>query len=150
MVVLNGHRIVAKVGEWFDFPAINSDQAIKRTFDGPWVVRMFPQPIAVKCTDAGTGTIKVEYANGTSETFSVLCVGVIRLAIDASLNVDQYFGLDVSWVTQSSGLVDIASQYGDHIITCVAEGSGTLWVAFTGSANDYYDLECSHDQGGGW
>lgn len=150
LVVLSGGRIVAKVGQWFNLQSSLGKQILEAEIEAASLVGRFPELWDFSCASAGTGSAKIKFADGTASSYSILCVDKVTLTLNSSLNVDQHFGLDVSWVVQSDGLIEITQENGDHIIKCIVEGSGTLWVAYRPLGNDYYDLECiRHAQGSG-
>jgi hypothetical protein len=145
--ILIGSHIVAHVGEVITYAELSSEG----------VSMVAPEPplatvgdTAFRCASPGTGRIEIVFDGGRRDIYHVRCVGPIVIELGDGINVDGYFGLDVSSVSQSDGLLEIVEHDGDYLIICKESGKGTLWVFFRHSGIDFYDLTChDHDQGSG-
>jgi hypothetical protein len=148
---LSGGRIEARVGDWFNLDELLGKDVFNAAVSSPLLsIDERNGDAFILCNEAGDGYVGPAFTDETSASYPITCVGQVTLGLHTPLNLDQYFGRNVVWVVQSSGLISQTQVNGDITIECVQEGTGTLWVAFTSPDTRYYDLTCrTHEQGNG-
>ena len=109
----------------------------------------------VVCNHEGMGSLSTIFEDGTSASYHVWCKGLIKIELairkpyPLSVALLSSEHMEVKYIVESNGLIEESTDATGIVIECVREGTGTLWVFFTGIRVEYYPLTCKHDQGSG-